>query len=602
MYIRDKPRTLKSGKQANTFTLVESYRVNGRPKQRTLLNLGHDFHIPKSQWRILTRLIEDQLRGYARLPVDDDALIQASHNIVQRLRDKGYDIHDPRDDRDAILTYEIDHTDTRTVGGERVALKALRLLGFSQLLRTLGLNENQIRGATALVVGRMLSPGSELQTHQWMRERSSILELLCAELPSERVLYDIGDLLYDRREALMAGLFGNTKELLGFDETIVFYDLTNTFYTGRQRGTLLKYGRSKQKRSDCPLVTLAVVLDGSGFPRTANILPGNASEPHTLKQAIAQLNGDKPTVIMDAGIATAANLAYLKEQGLDWICVQRTKTPVVPDRKPDEVFQTTTQTQVRAWALGVQDQVQKVYLHSAARQAVSDQILHKKRTEFEAALAYLNEGLGVKGRPKKQAVIERKVGRLTEKFKTVSYQYEVKVIQKKGSPNAERIRIQQRAAFDECTDALGGYVLQTSHTEWRCEKVARTYWRLADIEQTFRTMKSDLGLRPIYHRKNERIEAHLFLSILAFHVAHLIRCKLRTHHIYSSWGTLKVNLNHQHRVTTVLPQNKTHCILLKQDAKLKPFQREIFQAMGLKMGKYAQRIKAKRSPEEDTVA
>ena len=64
----------------------------------------------------------------------------------------------------------------------------------------------------------------------------------------------------------MAGLFGNAKELLGFDETIVFYDLTNTFYTGRQQGTLLKYGRSKQKRSDCPLVTLAVVLDGSGFP------------------------------------------------------------------------------------------------------------------------------------------------------------------------------------------------------------------------------------------------------------------------------------------------------------------------------------------------
>ena len=195
MYIRDKPRTLNSGEQANTFTLVESYRVNGSPKQRTLLNLGQDFHIPKSQWRTLTRLIEDQLRGYARLPMEDDALIQACQDIVQRLRDKGYDIHDPRDDRDAILTYEIDHVDTRTVGGERVALKALRLLGFSQLLRTLGLNENQIRSATALVVGRMLSPGSELQTHQWMRERSSILELLRAELPSERLLYDIGDLL-----------------------------------------------------------------------------------------------------------------------------------------------------------------------------------------------------------------------------------------------------------------------------------------------------------------------------------------------------------------------------------------------------------------------
>ena len=179
------------------------------------------------------------------------------------------------------------------MGGERVALKALHLLGLSELLRAVGLNAHQIHWASALVVGRMLSPGSELQTHEWMRERFSILELLRAELPSERGLYDIGDLLYDHREALMAGLFGNTKRIAGFDETIVFYDLTNTFYTGRQQGTLLKYGRSKQKRSDCPLVTLAVVLDRLGFPRTANFLPDNASEPNTLKQANAQSMGDR---------------------------------------------------------------------------------------------------------------------------------------------------------------------------------------------------------------------------------------------------------------------------------------------------------------------
>ena len=138
MYIRDKPRSLKSGEQANTFTLVESYRVNGSPKQRTLLNLGQDFHIPKSQWRTLTRLIEDQLRGYARLPVEDDALIQACQNIVERLRHKGYDIHDPRDDRDAILTYEIDHVDTRTVGGERVAPEGPAATGLFPTAANLG--------------------------------------------------------------------------------------------------------------------------------------------------------------------------------------------------------------------------------------------------------------------------------------------------------------------------------------------------------------------------------------------------------------------------------------------------------------------------------
>ncbi len=208
---------------------------------------------------------------------------------------------------------------------------------------------------------------------------------------------------------------------------------------------------------------------------------------------------------------------------------------------------------------------------------------------METAHAYLNEGLSVKGRPKKHQVIEKKVGRLTEKYKKVTYQYEVKVINKQESPNAERIQIRKLSAYDECTDASGGYVLRTSHTDWDFETIARTYWRLSEIEQTFRSMKSELGLRPIYHRDPSRVEAHLFLSILAFHMAHLIRSKLRIHGIHESWGTLKVRLNHQTRITTMLPQNRAHCILLKQDANLKPFQRKVFKAMGMKLGKNAKK-------------
>ncbi len=165
----------------------------------------------------------------------------------------------------------------------------------------------------------------------------------------------------------------------------------------------------------------------------------------------------------------------------------------------------------------------------------------------------------------------------------MAYQYEVKVIKSKNGSTANSIRIQKRSAFDECTDASGGYIIRTSHTDWDCKTVAQTYWRLGEIEQTFRTMKSDLSLRPIYHRKKLRIEAHLFLYILAFHTAHLIRSKLRDHQIYSSWGTIKVN--HQNRVTTVLLQNEIYCILLKQDAKLKPFAQKVFKAMGLRLGR-----------------
>ena len=361
----------------------------------------------------------------------------------------------------------------------------------------------------------------------------------------------------------------------------------------------MRHGRSKEKRSDYPLVTLALTLDASGFPRTAEILPGNASEPKTLRTAIEGLNGSKPTVIMDAGITTEANLAYLKEQGLNWIGVQRTKTPAVPNRKPDQIFQTTSEMQVRAWKLEEENAEQRVYLHSEARQAVSDQIVTTKRVKLEAAIAHLNEGIAVPGRPKKYEVIQRKVGRLLEKYKQVGYHYDIKIVKKKGKENlAEKILLTRRTAYDACTEAFGGYVLRTSHRAWSCEDLARTYWQLGEIERSFRTMKSDLGIRPIYHSKDEQIEAHLFLSILAFHVVHLIRTKLGKKQIHKSWATLKVKLNEHMRVTTVLPQNKTHCILLEQDRDLKPFQRQIFQIMGLSPGRHTQRRKTKRPQKE----
>ncbi len=142
-------------------------------------------------------------------------------------------------------------------------------------------------------------------------------------------------------------------------------------------------------------------------------------------------------------------------------------------------------------------------------------------------------------------------------------------------------------------------MIRTSHADWDRKTIAQTYWRLGEIEQTFRTMKSDLSLRPIYHRKKRRIEAHLFLCILAFHTAHLIRSKLRDHQIHSSWGSIKVKLNHQNRVTTILPQNEIYCILLKQDAKLKPFAQKVFKAMGLRLGRNVQKTKAKRPTEKD---
>ena len=600
MFVRAHKYRLENGQVRHGFALLESRRVEGQPSHITLLNLGQEFNIPKQDWPELAKQVVARLKGQPCIPFKEEreSFRNAVEDIVKRLLDKGYDIHAKHPDpRDTILTDKVVHPDAKTVGGERLALEALRLLGMEALLRELDFPENHIKLACALIVGRMLSPGSERHTHQWMMHTSSILELLGLESPSLSMLYRCSDRLHKHRHQIMDRLFGNTKTLLDFDETIIFYDLTNIFYHGRQKGELLRRGRSKEKRHDCPLVTLVLTLDASGFPRNVEILPGNASEPATLQQALEHLNGATPTVIMDAGIATKANLAYLKENNLDWICVERTKAPPVPTRAPDQQFETASGVKVRAWNLSEEEETLRVHVHSEARQATEEQILQKKCNQFEAALESLNEGLSLPRRLKNIRKVERKVGRLQEKYQSVAHLYAVEVKQKEGTLLAESVTFSARASHQERTQASGGYVLSTSHTSWSVEKIARTYWRLSEIEATFRVMKSDLGLRPIYHSKDERIEGHLFITVLAYHVSHLMRTKLKANHIHESWDTIRRRLNRVHRITTVMPKSKRRYLVLKVDQQLTPFMHRIFQSLGLHYDPAATRTKEEYSDE-----
>ncbi len=307
IFIRTNKYCLKNGQARTGFALLQARRIEGQPTNRTVLNLGQDFSIPKSDWLQLAKQVVARLKGQSCTPFkeDDEHFQNTVDDIVKRLLDNGFDINAKHlDGRDTILTDKVHNPEAKTVGGERLALQALKLLGMEELLRELGFPENHIKLACALIVGRMLCPGSERHTHKWMTQASSILELLNLQAPSLSMLYRCSDRLHRHRHEITNRLFGNTKSLLKFDETIIFYDLTNTFYRGR----------SKDKRTDCPLVTLAMTLDASGFPRSVEILPGNASEPATLQQAIEKLNGATPTVIMDAGIATEAHLAYLKKK------------------------------------------------------------------------------------------------------------------------------------------------------------------------------------------------------------------------------------------------------------------------------------------------
>ena len=304
------------------------------------MSRGTGWDAPQELWlRIAHRSEEIQL-GRQSLFAESEEVEQHAQSLARRLRAKGIGL--PGRPDPALARVDLDsmeHQDAVSVGAERVCLKALEDLGFERILLACGLKPRDARIALAVVAARMIHPSSEREVSRWLQVDSALPELLglagTRSTLSRETLYRICYLLWKHRAALQRGLRQQEATLFGTPDAIVLYDLTNVHTCGAGDGhqRLRRRGRSKQRRHDCPLVTTALMLDAAGFPRACEILPGNVSGCGTLADAIARLRAEcgagqqTPTVVMDAGIATEANLTWLREQGYDWVCVNRGKRP-----------------------------------------------------------------------------------------------------------------------------------------------------------------------------------------------------------------------------------------------------------------------------------
>ncbi len=266
----------------------------------------------------------------------------------------------------------------RSVGAGHAALATLRQLGFEEKLSDLGFSKPQVAAAVGNAIGCMAAPGSELAAYGWQQNRTALGELIGYDYEGMDLqrLYRSADRLLNHRDALESHLFKAAQDLLGFSETITLYDLTNTYFEGSASGIeKAKNGKSKEKRSDCPLVTLALVLDASGFPKRSQIFEGNVSEAGTLKTMLEGL-GAKPgaVAVMDAGIATEANMAWLKEHGYHYVVVSRKRARQFDPDRATEV-QTAGQMPVHVQRVQEPDSGEVLlYCYSPAPEGASSQL------------------------------------------------------------------------------------------------------------------------------------------------------------------------------------------------------------------------------------
>jgi hypothetical protein len=330
-----------------------------------------------------------------------------------------------------------------------------------------------------------------------------------------------------------------------------------------------KRGHSKECRSDCPLVTLAMALDTSGFVRRVQFFPGNASEPTTLKDMLTDLHAAPgATVVMDAGIAAQANLTWLREQGYHYVVVSKLR---------ERQFDPSLATEVQS-AGNVTIQLQRVldaqghvllYCHSPAREEKDRAIDTAKASGLEAALTKLHASLSKPRGTQDLAIIMQRLGRLKQRYARAAQHFDITVATDPEGQRVTAITWVKRIKPGSAAAHPGVYCLRTTLVDQDNATLWRTYIMLTELESVFRSLKTDLGLRPVFHQIDRRVEGHLFISVLAYHFVHTLRLQLKGHGIHDSWSTLRQTLATQHRVTVTMQRRDGRTVHVRKATRPK---------------------------------
>lgn len=583
---RTQTRARLSGEPYFTHRLVRTERVDGRVKQITLLNLGRYFDVPTEQWPLFCTRLSELLTPQASLAptVVPQTVEQAVQRYAEQLQPRAAaGVGRVKQRRPAVLrgdagpapaTAELDlqvpaviaappaasadlvHADTlelrdgRSVGVEALALHAIEHLGIADSLRTAGFNRISLAAAVGQIVARMTKPASERATHAWLQRHSALGELWGFDFDRVSLtrLYQVADALWRQHDAMETALHQRIHAVFGLHDTIALYDLTNTYFEGLAHGNpSAKRGHSKEKRSDAPLITLGMVLDGAGFVRRSQVFAGNVREQTSLPIMLKGLNAPAGAlVVLDRGIVSEANLAWLRENGFRYLVMSRER------REPEQAAQTLSTANgapIHWQRIAPADDNDDVRLicHSPARELKEAAMTTLKRSRFEARLAALAAGLSRPRRSKRADRIHQRIGRLRQAYPSVARHYVIDVDDNGDTVTA--IRYQYTPTPNSKAELPGHYVIRSNATDLDGEALWRTYVQLTELEAVFRSLKSELGLRPIYHQLDNRCRAHLWISVLAYQCVQFLRRKLKAQGIDASWNSIRKTLAQQQRIT-----------------------------------------------------
>jgi transposase len=623
---RTQTRSRLSGEPYFTHRLVRTERVGGRVKQITLLNLGRQFELPAEHWPLFCSRLSDLLSAQGGLaPVDLPATVEAmAQRYAAQIAPRGHDgvgsvtrrgrphaapgieatppetVQQTLDlalampsavaaptlpassEADLVHADTLEMLDGRSVGVESLALHALAELGIVEGLRGAGFNRVSLAAAVGQIVARIAHPASERATHRWLQRRSALGELWGFEFERMSLtrLYRVADSLWREHDAVEAALYARLSTVFELRDTIALYDLTNTYFEGLAKANpLARRGHSKEKRSDAPLVTLGLVLDGQGFVRRSQVFAGNVAEKSSLKGMLDGLNAPAGAlVILDRGIVSEANLTWLRDQGYRYLVMSRERA----DLKQATLLRTAGDTPVY-WQR-IEDSADgdvRVLCHSPEREEKEAAMTTLQRSRFEAKLNAIAEGLNLPRRNKKADHVHQRIGRLKQAHASVARHYDIEVELSEDAKTARSIRYNWQPSEASKAQLPGHYVLRSNDKNLDGATLWRTYIQLTDLEAVFRSLKSELGLRPIYHHLDGRCKAHLWISVLAYQCVQYLRRQLKAKGIDASWTSIRKTLANQQRITARFEAASGGTLHVRKATTPDADAAAIYQALGL---------------------
>jgi hypothetical protein len=599
MFVKPLVKFNKTTKERyNIYQLCESFRLDNRVRHRIIIGFGKLDELPnEEQKKLLGKRVEELLtKGTRCLPLNqvDEKVEKLAHYYYQEIKKKQrYDLGKDEKDWQTVDLSTMKNKDACEVGAEWLCKQAFDQLGIAGFLRQKEWTEENISLASTHIISRAVYPSSEHKTVSFIKENSAICELTNynkSKITKDK-LYKITHNLFSVKNELEDYLSKRTNELFDLDDKIILYDLTNTYFEGRMKNsTIAKFGRSKEKRKDARLIVLAVVINPEGFLKYSNIFEGNTTDCKTLETIVDALSKQtsftdrKPIVVLDAGIATEKNLELLKKKHYDYMCVSRSnlkKYHADTDSKPVEIKDKRKQPiELMKVKTDKEDGDNYLWVKSKTKALKENSMNGLLSQRFEEGIQSISEGITKKGGTKKLEKVYERIGRLKQKYPSVHKYYDI-IVHDNNNGTATEILCKHKEGEDTDKNA-GIYFLRTTLNG----KDEKTLWAIyniiREIEYTFRVLKTDLDLRPIYHKTDDASMAHLHLGILAYWLVVTIRYQLKQKGYRHDWSEIVRTMNTQKCVTTTVENKNEEIISVRQCTEPTQKAKQIYDLMNYK--------------------